>query len=1508
MTLRLCLLIACCWFGFIAKGQAPVANFTASVTEGCAPLVVQFTDQSPGATSWSWNLGGTPSAQQHPSISFTSPGTYNISLTASNASGSNTKTMNGYIVVHPNPTVNFSGTNLNGCAPLTSQFTSTSTPGTPGPATYLWNFGDGNNGPGQNTSHTYTGAGNYNVTLVVTNSEGCNASHTKPAYVHVNGGPTASFTFTTMGTFCNAPATVNFTALSTGTGTINHQWNFGDGPGFTTGNNPSHTYLTNGTFSVTLIATDGNGCKDTIVQTNAINLGTLQASFTTVGPYCPNDSTTFANTTPGATSFEWNFNDGSPLEYVPALKHKFPTAGTYNVQMIAHAGPCSDTVVIPVTIHPKPTANFTASPLPPCPAPSTVNFQNLSTGANAYSWAFGDGGNSTASSPPHTYGSNGTYDVTLIATSAQGCKDTMKKNAYIGISALSVTAIANKTGICFPDTVRFDAMVGYSQPVLSYHWDFGPGQGTSSLKNPWHVYTAYGQYQVILTVTTTNNCVAKDTIIIKAGTKPVAAFTATPTTACVKQDITFTNTTTGALTYLWSFGDGGSSTAHSPVYKYNSSGLFNVTLIAENNGCGDTMTRMSYITINPPHADFAATFNCDTPDKVVFTNLSSAHTSLLWHFGDGNTSTASNPVHTYSGSNHYFVKLVTYNATYGCVDSTIETVTVLNPQINFSAVDSTICKNDTATFIAAITNGLTTPFTYTWVVDGIVFPDTTSTFKYKFVNTGYHTVWLITKDIHNCKDTAKKLNYVLVSIPTVDFTASPLSGCVPLNVAFNDLSTVTTGSSITNRTWHFGNGNTASVTPANTSYTYNTAGVFDVKLVVTDIVGCKDSLTKPAYITARKPIANFVALDTAVCRGDNVSFFNSSGNGAVNAIWDFGDGSPVSNAWQPMHTYNQLGNYTVRLIVEDAFGCKDTLTRTNYINISKPTASFTMSDTMAICPPLTVSFDATGSANAVSYLWDFGNGNTSTLPTPTDIFTTSGIFNVTLVATNGQGCKDTIVKQVKILGYAGVFTYTPLLGCNPLTVNFTANVTNVPTLIWDFSDGNTLNTGSNTTATHTYTTPGAYLPKLILDDNMGCLTSSLGIDSIRVDDVTADFSTGPACINSDVVFKDESKGYYGIPVNWIWKFHEGPPSSQKAPSHFYDSLGSYPVTLVVTNANGCVDSVTKNVTINPLPVIDAGPDTVICVNDAAQLAGSGGVSYTWTGIGLSCLNCPDPLASPSFPSTYYVKGTDQNGCANTDSVKVGLKTKTDSDVDPGREVCSMDTITLRAYGAQTYEWFPPATLSDPTSPTPIATPIETITYTVVAREGSCIPDTNKVKIIANPLPTVSAGSDVTIVNGKTTVLVASGKNISSFLWMPGESLSCDKCADPVASPQRTTTYTVVVYTDKKCTDTDDVLVRVICDQSQVFIPNSFTPNGDGANDVFYPRGTGIDNVKTFRIYNRWGEIVYERNAININDKTNGWDGTFKGQPLPPDIFVYFIEATCMSGELLQWKGDISIVR
>jgi gliding motility-associated-like protein len=144
--------------------------------------------------------------------------------------------------------------------------------------------------------------------------------------------------------------------------------------------------------------------------------------------------------------------------------------------------------------------------------------------------------------------------------------------------------------------------------------------------------------------------------------------------------------------------------------------------------------------------------------------------------------------------------------------------------------------------------------------------------------------------------------------------------------------------------------------------------------------------------------------------------------------------------------------------------------------------------------------------------------------------------------------------------------------------------------------------------------------------------------------------------------------------------------------------------------------------------------------------------------------------------------------------------------------------------------------------------------------------------------------------------------------VPDTTLTCYDCFDPIAHPYFTRTYYATAYNEFGCSATDSVTVHVRCNGNLVFVPNTFTPNGDGKNDYFFPRGEGIEKINEFRIFNRWGEMVFERSNISLNDERSGWDGRFLGKELPPDVYVYYMQANCSTGELVKWKGDVTLMR
>ena len=1519
-TLRFFLLITLLFVSGAAR--ALTANFTADNISGCAPLVVHFTNTSSGATSYSWDLGNsTTSVLTNVSGSYLTPGTYTVTLTAYNGTSSATHTLT--ITVYAAPTITFTASDTSVCPGTSVNFTNTSTPGVPGPVTCIWNFGDGFTSTLANPTHIYATSGYYNVTLSVTNAQGCVTTRTISSFVHVFTKPVPSFAATTV-YFCDAPGHAVFNNSSTGTAPFTYYWTFGDG-GISTAANPTHDYATAGSYTVRLAVTDANGCTDTLTRLNYIFVGNMTASFSSVTTVCVFNNITFNNTSSPHSSSSWTFGDGGTSTSDTA-SHIYSTPGTYNVRLIIYNGYCYDTVTHTITVLPQPTGSFTMAPAIACPAPATITFTGTLPAGVTATWTYGDGGTGTGSTTTHTYSANGVYDVSMIITNTNGCKDTIKQQYVMNDMNFNIYPQSPTCGCgCIPLPVIFGSALTTSYPsaanypaaITNYTWNYGDGSAPvsgASLPTPSHTFTAVGTFSVICTVTTANGCTRQDTTIVNTGNPPVVNFTANPHHICYHKTVQFNaHIVTGPVDqYSWDWGDGSSQvdTFANTTHMFTHPGLFTVTLIGSYHGCqGPPYVWVDSFLVDSPQAIISSAYHCDPYTRVTFDDVSLGNDAPLWFFGDGFQSTSDTPSHIYATPGIYIAMLTTYNIHSGCRDTATVSLNLIPPVPHIFADDTAICSGDTVHFTRTITGS--TAIQNFWDVNGVTLDyDTSANFNYWFPTPGIYTIRYRMRDEHGCFDTAARTNWIISSHPVANFTGAPVIGCAPLNVTFTDGSTGVTGTSMVNYKWNFGDATPTSVVTVTTptvSHIYTAGGTYDVKEIVTDNIGCKDSITRPAMITVWRPHASFIASNTFPCIGSNVHFNNLT-TGVVGSFWMFGDGD-TSSVVSPDHVYTATGTYTVKLAVIDANGCRDTAVYTGYIIVTRPDAAFHMDDSVSICPPLAVHFTNTTTGGAF-YNWNFGDLGTSVSFSPNDLYTASGVYTVTLVATNTHSCKDTAYGIVTIYGNAGGFTYTPLTGCAPLSVHFSAALTNVPNVIWDFADGTTSIPSSSDTATHIYSLPGAYVPKLILSDNSGCQSSSAGLDTIKVDAVNPGFTTNPypVCVNSNVTFTDTSGSYFSTVNNWHWGFGPGDSAYTNTTAHFFGTVGTFPVTLIVTDGWGCSGGVTRNVVVNPPPTIVASPDTTVCVGDPATLFANGGVSYVWIPAPVTCPNCQTTQASPTIVTTYTVTGTDANGCVNTDTVMVSLRTKTISNGWGDTEVCQKVPVQLYDTGATTYNWVPAAGLNNASIYNPVATPSVTTTYMIIAQLGSCVPDTNYVTVTVHPLPTVNAGPDQTLVAGSHADIVATGTNIYSYQWQPANTLSCDTCYNPTAYNYSTTTYTVTVSTDFGCKTSDDVTIYLFCDESQIFIPNTFTPNNDGQNDVFYPRGSGVSNIKAFRIYNRWGELLFERTNIKINDKSNAWDGTFNGGNSRPDVYVYLIDAVCDTGEPLFLKGDVTIVK
>ncbi|MCW3122774.1 MAG: hypothetical protein JWQ38_2266, partial [Flavipsychrobacter sp.] len=1124
------LLFVSFFISFTTKAQL-TASFTADDTSGCAPVIVHFTNTSTNATSYFWDLGnGNTSTLKDAAGTYAAAGTYTVTLTAFAGSASKTYTMTVNAYAHP--VVIFSSATRSVCPGIPVSFTNSSVANCWGTLSYKWSFGEGGSSTSATPAYAYTSPGSYTVTLLASNNGGCVSSTSMSNYIFVNTPAAISFGVSS-GFICKAPGSVSFTNLTTGAAPINYTWRFGDG-GTSGLKTPSHSYTTpNKTYDVTLIAQDGNGCVDSLQKPGFVSTGKLTANFSAPHDSCQFVPLTFYNTSTTHTTSKWTFGDGTKATG-DTVKHNYLATGTYNVKLVITDGTCADSITKTVTIGRPTGSSFVVTPVGACSGIRSRTFTASMPAGTTASWISNIHGSMGTGNPlTFNYPVGGVIDgITLIVTDKFGCKDSL-----IDIKDTVASLVALISGKpfegCVPLTANFTPEVfgkaytpfGYYPPdqivtfpypyaVASYLWDFGDGSPKSMLATPVHTYTAEGAYDVYCEVTTVNGCKILALTPARAGaTVPVASFTMDRNRTCSGQPTTFTSTSTGTITdYAWAFDTLGDSHAKDTVFKFTVPGIHEVRLEVSNNGCVSSRYKL-LDTIDSPGARIVYKYTCIPVNGVAFSDTLNGDNTHLWQFGDGATSTANSPVHLFPALQTYSVTLTTYNAATGCRDTNTIDVSLERITARLTPDHSTICKDRADTITAVITHVLVNKVLsgkkslalekYTtrtqWYFNNVAIDtgspksrpedikspigDTARIFINRF---GRDTAMLITTSNWGCLDTTKV--EIIAAKPKANFSNTPAGGCAPLPVTFKDLSTDAPGTSLTNFTWAFGSDDPVTVTTSSIVHPYSASGTYTVTEYVTDNIGCSDTITKTnVALTINNPKAAF-SVNAKTCVGLTSKFDNLSTAGTF--LWKFGDGATSTASVSPVfHTYSVAGVYDVTLIITNA-GCRDTMFVPGAVTVNVvPKASFTLSDSFAVCPPLSVDFNNT-TTGATSYVWTFGDGSFSAATSPSDIYTAIGKYRIKLQAVNQYGCVDTAVANASIFGYAGAFTYSPLKVCTSSPVHFKALVSGVIKVKWDFSDGIIDSSLVADTISHSYLTAKSYVPKLILTDGAGCTSIS----------------------------------------------------------------------------------------------------------------------------------------------------------------------------------------------------------------------------------------------------------------------------------------------------------------------------------------------------------------------------------------------------------------------------------
>jgi gliding motility-associated-like protein len=309
--------------------------------------------------------------------------------------------------------------------------------------------------------------------------------------------------------------------------------------------------------------------------------------------------------------------------------------------------------------------------------------------------------------------------------------------------------------------------------------------------------------------------------------------------------------------------------------------------------------------------------------------------------------------------------------------------------------------------------------------------------------------------------------------------------------------------------------------------------------------------------------------------------------------------------------------------------------------------------------------------------------------------------------------------------------------------------------------------------------------------------------------------------------------------------------------------------------------------------VQLGADTTLCSGQQLTLnAGSPNATHIWS-TGATSQNITVIAAG-----TYWVSVSDSCG-TRTDTVVVSLNAQPVADAGSNELICEGNGAQLTASGGTSYVWSPPTGLSSVNTAVTFASPLVTTTYTVTVSNGNCT-DSDTVTVTVFPLPAVNAGADVSVNYGTDVTLSATGNG--SFLWSPGTGLSCVNCASPLASPLTTTQYVVTVTSADGCIASDTVVVTVELNCGEVFVPNVFSPNNDGQNDVLFVYGNCVTEM-VFEIYDRWGNrLFYE------TDPAKGWDGMWKGENMNNGIYAWQLSTTLVNGQTVKKSGDVQILR
>lgn len=1159
--------------------------------------------------------------------------------------------------------------------------------------------------------------------------------------------------------------------------------------------------------------------------------------------------------------------------------------------------------------------------------------------------------------------------IDLLVVSANGCSSHLNVAGDFNMARPTARFISSKKQGCAPITVTFTSTSLWSPDfnLVYYRWCDGsptpnysfanvplpPNPSANNIPPATFTYTNPGTYYPYLVIQTQSGCIDSSYVDTITVVNPPTNLTATfPPTVCAGQSVTINMSATASTVLPSSSGIdhwhvttdaqffSGCITNSSPTFSFTHPGVHNVEVYASQAGCASTNTLVQTITVLGPVGKFTHETNCNLNRKMVkFHIFLQDAASAILNFGDGNQTTVMGNVsgttsaivtHTYLTTGNYTVTLTSSNGSNSCpayiMKKTIKVrdakanityngqplpvypspLSCVKGLIKFGAANSIdydgclgaftwhfqspASSNPSVPGVTLVPTGFSTPILGTtmdvfpgppqYTVYNYVLPQLKDTFRV----AGTYTISLRIKDENNCVDTETKLFRISAAEP--DFTITPNPACYSNGTVqltnFTDGNQVY-GDYITKYTWDFGDGSAPGTSTTGLStithsinYAQSPTLAILATLIAENQIGCID--TSQVKWQVNWPFANLsFATASYVCipmnSVGNVGYIANPGYLTYSVNFGYPPSNPVWSTFTNTFTnvssnYSIPGTYTTTLKVVDAAGCSDT--QTLLVNaIGQPTSNMVFEGNKdKFCVPGDPKIKSTSTTFITpisGYQWFFSsNTNTVMSPvTPADtlenILTVPGIYTVKLQVFADGFCPSLSTRTIGVYNPTATAVIQPTMLCLGGTIDAKINIIDgVYKWQWFFGDNvqqpvRILGPFTPTQVTYPYTiypsasTTGSTVAKLFYESpSQGC--SRVIEIPIQIIKLESDFkhylNKYTHCLGERDTFISLTPNPLNLNLNHSWNFGDQNIGSGLTVQHLYEAPGTYTISMLSKDDQYfCESTSVKTITVFPLPSaqINIGP-TLSCPNATFEITG---------------------LGVPGVSGTLTASLNPEPGIVN---------------LAPGNTFTSVGSAS-----------------------------VNTIYTLTVMDENSCLSEPVFDTMLVQP-PTPVVNWDTAVVIGELIPLNAYAGNGFTYTWTPiVTSLNCDTCfiPNPFSNSTVNITYSVLVEDPLQCTIVESRYSIKIIPKVSLDVPTAFTPNGDGINDVIFPDGWGIKRLIYFKVFNRWGQQIFESNDWSV-----GWDGTYQGVPQNMETYVYqvSVETFLETEPVLNKTGTIKLIR